>query len=126
MYTVDLNCDLGESFGNYVCGMDDQILPLITSANVACGFHASDPLTMEKNRGIRQEQPRKRRRSSRLSGSGGFRQKEYEHSSAEITALVEYQFGALLAFCRAKDVPLRHVKPHGALYKYGCEGCPDR
>ena len=47
MYTVDLNCDLGESFGNYKCGMDEKIIPYISSANVACGFHASDPLVME-------------------------------------------------------------------------------
>ena len=48
MKTVDLNCDLGESFGNYKCGMDEEILPFITSANVACGFHASDPVVMSK------------------------------------------------------------------------------
>ena len=48
MYTVDLNCDLGESFGNYKCGMDEEIIPYISSANTACGFHASDPLVMEQ------------------------------------------------------------------------------
>ncbi|MCD7834772.1 MAG: LamB/YcsF family protein, partial [Lachnospiraceae bacterium] len=48
MRTIDLNCDLGESFGNYKCGMDEEILPCITSANIACGFHASDPLVMQK------------------------------------------------------------------------------
>ena len=48
MYRVDLNCDLGESFGNYKIGMDDQVIPLISSANVACGFHASDPVVMEE------------------------------------------------------------------------------
>ena len=116
MYTVDLNCDLGESFGNYVCGMDDQILPLITSANVACGFHASDPLTMEKTV--------ESARNSHVSVGAhpgfpdlvGFGRRNMSIPAPEITALVEYQIGALLAFCRAKDVPLRHVKPHGALY----------
>ena len=52
MYQIDLNCDLGESFGNYTIGMDEQVIPLITSANVACGFHASDPSVMDKTVGL--------------------------------------------------------------------------
>lgn len=48
MYAVDLNCDLGESYGNYICGMDEEVIPYISSANIACGFHASDPMVMAK------------------------------------------------------------------------------
>ena len=73
MYQIDLNCDLGESFGRYTLGLDEQVIPLITSANVACGYHASDPLVMDrtitlaKEAGIRVG----------LSGSAGLRQKKY-------------------------------------------------
>lgn len=116
MYTVDLNCDLGESFGNYVCGRDEQILPLITSANVACGFHASDPLTMEKT-----VEAAKNSQVSVGAHPGfpdlvGFGRRNMSIPAPEITALVEYQIGALTAFCHAKNIPLQHVKPHGALY----------
>ena len=55
MYFVDLNCDLGESFGNYKCGMDEEVIPFISSANIACGFHASDPLVMMKTVALAKE-----------------------------------------------------------------------
>ena len=56
MYAVDLNCDLGESYGNYICGMDEEVIPYISSANIACGFHASDPMVMDKTVALAKKQ----------------------------------------------------------------------
>ena len=116
MYRVDLNCDLGESFGAYVMGMDDKVIPHITSANVACGYHASDPIVMEKTIALC-------RGSSVAVGAHpgfpdlvGFGRREMRLSPAEAKAYMLYQIGALEAFCRAAGVRLCHVKPHGALY----------
>ena len=114
MYRVDLNCDLGESFGAYRIGMDEQILPLISSANIACGFHAADPLVMEHTTVL-----------AAAIGMGahpgfpdlqGFGRREMKLSPAEVKALIVYQIGALSAFVKAAGGSLQHVKAHGALY----------
>ena len=75
MFAVDLNCDLGESFGNYKCGLDEEVIPFISSANVACGFHASDPVVMAKTVALAKEQG-VRVGASGISGSGRIRQKK--------------------------------------------------
>lgn len=116
MYRVDLNSDLGESFGRYTLGMDDKIIPLITSANVACGYHASDPVVMDKT-------------IARAKAAGirvgahpgfldlmGFGRRNMNVTPEEARAYVLYQLGALYGFCKAQGVELQHVKPHGALY----------
>lgn len=116
MYSVDLNCDLGESFGSYKLGMDEEVLPLISSANIACGFHASDPLVMQKTV-----------RMAVGCGVGigahpgfhdlaGFGRRNLAVSPAEAKADVTYQLGALYGFCKSNGVSIQHVKPHGALY----------
>lgn len=116
MYRVDLNCDLGESFGNYKIGGDEKIIPLISSANVACGFHAGDPIVMKKTVEI-----------AKKFGIGigahpgfldlmGFGRREMKISEEEAKAYILYQLGALSAFCTAQGIKLQHVKPHGALY----------
>jgi UPF0271 protein len=116
MQKIDLNCDLGESFGAYTVGMDKEVIPFITSANVACGFHASDPLVMSKTVKMCKE-----------SGVGigahpgfpdlmGFGRRNMDVTAAEAKAYIIYQLGALNAFCRANGVQTAHVKPHGALY----------
>lgn len=116
MKRVDLNCDLGESFGRYTLGLDEQVIPLISSANIACGYHASDPLIMEKTV-----------RLAKASGVGigahtgfpdlmGFGRRNMNISAAEAKAYTKYQIGALLGFCKAEGVKLQHVKPHGAFY----------
>ncbi|NLA76555.1 MAG: LamB/YcsF family protein [Clostridiales bacterium] len=116
MYKIDLNCDLGESFGAYKIGLDDKILPFISSANVACGFHASDPLVMS-------ETVKNAAKSGAAVGAHpgfpdlmGFGRRNMNVSAAEAKAYISYQIGALDAFCRANGVKLRHIKPHGALY----------
>lgn len=116
MYTVDLNCDLGESFGNYKCGMDEEILPYITSANVACGFHASDPMVMQETVSNAREHQVCVGAHPGFHDLVGFGRRNMSLPPAEITAIVQYQIGALLAFCTANGIRLQHVKPHGALY----------
>lgn len=116
MLAVDLNCDLGESFGAYKCGMDEEVLPYISSANVACGFHASDPLVMEKTVALAKAQGVCVGAHPGLPDLVGFGRRRMDISPAEAKAMVQYQIGALLAFCKAKGVHLQHVKPHGALY----------
>ena len=116
MFRVDLNSDLGESYGRYTIGMDERIIPLVTSANVACGYHASDPVVMQKTV-----------REAKKAGIGvgahpgfpdlmGFGRREMAVSPAEAKAYTLYQLGALAAFCQAEGVKLQHVKPHGAMY----------
>src|SRR5690606_34033318 len=113
---VDLNCDMGESFGAYGLGRDDEMLELISSANIACGFHAGDPRVMERT---------VTRAAERGVGIGahvgfpdlaGFGRRQLLAAAGEVRTDVLYQVGAVFAFCRALGVPLQHVKPHGALY----------
>ena len=117
MYKVDLNADLGESFGNYTIGNDDEIIPLISSANVACGFHASDPSVMIKT----VEMIKK----SGTTGLGahpgfpdmmGFGRRFMDMTMEEVRAIMLYQLGALEGIAKTYDAELNHVKPHGALY----------
>lgn len=116
MYRVDLNSDLGESFGRYTLGMDDKIIPLITSANVACGYHASDPVVMEKTVAMAKEAGIRVGAHPGFPDLMGFGRRNMVVSSQEAKAYVLYQLGALDAFCWANGVKLQHVKPHGALY----------
>ncbi len=116
MLKVDLNSDLGESFGAYKIGMDAEILEFVSSANVACGFHAGDPLVME-------ETVRLAKKAGTAVGAHpgypdlqGFGRRNMICTPKEVKAYVKYQLGALLAFTRAAGIPLQHCKPHGALY----------
>ena len=116
MISVDLNCDLGESFGAYTIGMDEAVIPLITSANVACGYHAGDPLVMATTVARCREAGVHVGAHPGFPDLMGFGRRSMNVSPAEAKAYIQYQLGALTAFCRAAGVPLRHVKPHGALY----------
>lgn len=116
MKRVDLNCDLGESFGNYTCGMDGQVLPYLTSANVACGFHASDPLVMSRTVALAREQGVAIGAHPGYPDLVGFGRRNLAVSPAELKAMVQYQLGALRAFCDAQGVRMQHIKPHGAMY----------
>lgn len=116
MSKVDLNCDLGESFGNYKCGLDAEVLPFISSANVACGFHASDPLVMQKTVALAKAAGVRIGAHPGYPDLVGFGRRNLNASPAEVKAMVQYQIGALDAFCRAQGVALQHVKPHGAMY----------
>lgn len=116
MKQVDLNCDLGESFGNYHLGMDEEVLPFITSANVACGFHASDPSVMSKTVAMAKKSAVCVGAHPGFPDLMGFGRRPMQVTPEEAKVYVQYQVGALSAFCKAAKVPLCHVKPHGALY----------
>lgn len=116
MHIVDLNCDMGESFGAYKMGRDEEILDYVTSANIACGFHAGDPSTMRKT---------VRLALGKNVGIGahpgfqdlvGFGRRNIDITPQEAYDIVVYQIGALYAFVKSEGGKLQHVKPHGALY----------
>jgi UPF0271 protein len=113
---IDLNCDLGESFGRYTLGNDAAIMPHITSANIACGFHAGDAGVMQATVKLAKQHGVAIGAHPGLPDLQGFGRREMNLSPEETEALVLYQIGALSAFAKAEGVVLRDVKPHGALY----------
>jgi UPF0271 protein len=118
--TIDLNCDLGESFGAYRMGDDAGVLPYVTSANVACGAHAGDPSVMRRTVAAALEHGVAIGAHPGLPDLAGFGRREMRISPQEAYDLVLYQVGALAAFAAAAGTALRHVKPHGALYNMSC------
>ena len=116
MKNIDINSDLGESFGAYTMGNDAEVLRYVTSANIACGFHASDPLTMQKAVRLAKETGVKIGAHPGYPDLVGFGRRELKVSPAELKAMVIYQVGALQAVCKAEGTKLHHVKPHGAMY----------
>ena len=116
MYKVDLNCDRGESFGSYKLGHDEKILDYITSANIACGFHAGDPTTMRKTVRLALEKNVGIGAHPGLQDLVGFGRRAMQISPQEAYDIVVYQIGALYAFVRSEGGRLQHVKPHGALF----------
>ena len=116
MNCIDLNSDIGESFGAYTMGMDEAVLDVITSANVACGWHAGDPMVMQKTVALAAGRGVSVGAHPGYPDLLGFGRRSLDCSLEEIRNYVIYQVGALQAFCRAAGVPLVHVKPHGALY----------
>lgn len=116
MYKVDLNCDMGESFGIYNLGHDEEMMKYITSANIACGFHAGDPLTMRKTIKLALQHGVAIGAHPSLPDKQGFGRRRMDINAEEIYGLVLYQLGALQAFAQAEGATLSHVKPHGALY----------
>lgn len=113
---IDLNCDLGESFGNYKIGMDEEVIKYISSANIACGFHASDPLVMERTVALAKANGVKVGAHPGFPDLAGFGRRNMNVSPKELKAMVVYQIGALNAFCKANEIKMNHVKPHGAMY----------
>ena len=113
---LDLNCDMGESFGVYTLGADQELMPLVTSANLACGFHAADPLVMERTLALAREHGTAVGAHPGYRDLAGFGRRRMACTPREIHADVLYQIGALEALARAAGLTLRHVKPHGALY----------
>ena len=114
--TIDLNADLGESFGTWRMGDDAGVMPWITSANVACGYHAGDPVIMHATVALCLEHGVAIGAHVSLPDLQGFGRREMKVSSNDAHAQTLYQLGALHAFARAAGAQLRHVKPHGALY----------
>jgi len=116
MLRVDVNSDLGESFGAYKMGMDDKVLPLVTSANIACGFHAGDPTVMKKTVRLAMASGAALGAHPGMPDLVGFGRRKLDISLEDAYNIVVYQVGALAAFAKAAGGKLQHVKPHGALY----------
>jgi UPF0271 protein len=116
MTTIDLNCDMGESFGAWTMGQDAAVLAHVTSANIACGFHAGDPLTMQRTVAAAAKHGVAVGAHPSLPDLAGFGRREMRVTADETYAMTLYQVGALAAVARAAGVGLHHVKPHGALY----------
>ncbi|MEO9586705.1 MULTISPECIES: 5-oxoprolinase subunit PxpA [Marinobacter] len=112
---MKLNCDLGESYGAWRMGQDDQVMPLIDMANVACGFHAGDPSVMQKTVALAAKHGVEIGAHPSYHDLAGFGRRSISHSPEEIHALILYQLGALQGLCRAEGLTLSYVKPHGAL-----------
>jgi UPF0271 protein len=116
MKKILLNCDMGESFGAWTMGDDAMAMPLIDQANLACGYHAGDPLTMQRSVALAVEHRVSIGAHPAYPDLQGFGRRHMNCSADEVTALVMYQLGALDAFCRAAGTEIAYVKPHGALY----------
>lgn len=115
-FKVDLNCDMGESFGVYRIGNDEAIMEFITSANIACGFHAGDPATMRKMVQLALKNDVGIGAHPGLQDLVGFGRRNISLSPREAYDIVTYQIGALSGFVKAEGGTMQHVKAHGALY----------
>ncbi|ODV89740.1 hypothetical protein CANCADRAFT_58593 [Tortispora caseinolytica NRRL Y-17796] len=113
---VHLNCDMGEGYGIWKLGPDEELMPLIKSANIACGFHGSDPMTMVKTVRLAKKHGVPVGAHPSFPDREGFGRRRMIMTQEEIKASVLYQVGALCAILQSEDIPLNHIKPHGALY----------
>ena len=116
MKHIDLNCDMGESFGNYKIGLDEEVIKYISSTNIACGYHAGDPIVMEKTVRMAKDNGVAVGAHPGYPDLMGFGRRAMEASAKEITNYIIYQVGALDAFARALGIKMQHVKTHGRLY----------
>jgi 5-oxoprolinase (ATP-hydrolysing) subunit A len=114
--SIDLNADVGESFGPWPMGDDASLIPLVSSVNVACGFHAGDPLTIERTIGHAIAAGAAIGAHPGYPDLVGFGRRDLDMAGDEVEAAIVYQVGAVAAFARAAGGELHHVKPHGALY----------
>lgn len=116
MVTVDINCDMGESFGNWSMGRDEDVMPYITSANVAGGYHAGDPHVMRDTVELAVEHGVGVGIHPGLPDRMGFGRRKMDATPEELRDYVTYQLGALTSFAEANGATVQHVKPHGAMY----------
>jgi UPF0271 protein len=116
MISVDLNCDMGESWNERIIGDDAAIMPYITSANIACGYHGGNPSVMNNTVKLAQKWQVSIGAHPSFNDLNGFGRQEFALGVDEITHLIIYQVGALQGFAKANGSQLTHVKPHGALY----------
>jgi UPF0271 protein len=113
---IDMNSDVGESFGVYKLGLDEEVIPHITSANIACGFHGGDPGVMRKTISLAKRYGVEVGAHPGFPDLVGFGRRNIDATLEEIQDYVVYQMGALQAFALFQGVKLQHVKPHGSLY----------
>lgn len=116
MYKVDLNSDLGESFGAWKMGSDELVIKKVTSVNIACGWHAGDPIVLDKTLKLAAESGVGAGAHPGYPDLMGFGRRNLAASPAEVKAYVTYQLGAFAAFAKAHGMKIQHVKPHGAMY----------
>jgi 5-oxoprolinase (ATP-hydrolysing) subunit A len=121
---VDVNADVGESFGTYRLGQDPELIPLITSANIACGFHAGDPGVMRATVSLARTHGVAIGAHPSFDDLVGFGRRAVAASPREIEDLVVYQIGALMGVAAAQGLSLSHVKAHGALYNIAAREAP--
>lgn len=114
---MDLNVDMGESFGRYKLGQDEEVMKYITSANIACGFHAGDPVVMHKTVQLAKEYNVAAGAHVGLPDLRGFGRRRIDMTPEELRADTIYQLGALNAFLKTNGMEMQHVKPHGILYR---------
>lgn len=114
--SLRLNCDLGESFGAWKMGLDDQVMPFIDQANIACGFHAGDPIVIKKTLLCAKRHNVVIGAHPSYPDLAGFGRRSMNLPAAEIIAVVQYQIAALAGMAENIDTPITYVKPHGALY----------
>ncbi|WP_252315767.1 LamB/YcsF family protein [Sinobaca sp. H24] len=118
---VDVNCDMGESFGMYQLGNDEEMMQYITSANIACGYHAGDPGTMRKTVELAKEHEVHIGAHPAFPDLMGFGRRQLDCTPEEIKDYVSYQLGALQGFTKQYGLPVAHCKPHGAMYMRAME-----
>jgi UPF0271 protein len=116
MERIDLNCDMGESFGDFVVGNDEALMDYVSSVNIACGFHAGDPAVMKRTVALAIKKNLAIGAHPGYPDLQGFGRRDIKFNTNEVYNMVLYQIGALTAFVHAAGAKLRHVKPHGALY----------
>ena len=118
---IDINCDMGESFGRYQLGQDDVLIKRITSANIACGFHAGDPFVMDQTVRLAIKHDVSIGAHPAYPDLQGFGRRMMDMAADEIEAFVLYQVAALSGFAQANNEELAHVKPHGAIYNFAAQ-----
>ncbi|MBM7570275.1 5-oxoprolinase subunit PxpA [Aquibacillus albus] len=116
MIQTDLNCDMGESYGSYSLGNDQEVIKYVSSVNIACGYHAGDPATMDTTVQLAIKHNVRIGAHPGLPDLNGFGRREMKLTPSEVYQLIVYQVGALNGFVQANGAKLNHVKPHGALY----------
>lgn len=121
MYKVDLNCDMGESFGLFELGNDEEMMSYITSANIACGYHAGDPHVMRKTVELAKTHGVEIGAHPGFPDLLGFGRRYMTCTASEVKDYITYQVGALREFARAAGIRLQHCKPHGALFMKAME-----
>ena len=118
---IDLNSDVGESFGVYKIGLDEEVIPSITSANIACGFHAGDPAVMRRTIALAKKHGVALGAHPGFPDLLGFGRRNMDATLEEIRDFITYQIGALQAFASSQGMKLQHVKAHGALYNMAAQ-----
>ncbi|GAK54404.1 hypothetical protein U14_05689 [Candidatus Moduliflexus flocculans] len=124
MRYIDLNCDMGESFGCYELGRDAEMMPLISSANIACGFHAGDPSVMRRTVSLAARHGVGIGAHPGFPDLAGFGRRDMRMEADELRDALIYQISALMGFAQALGTRVRHVKPHGALYNMAANDEP--